>query len=202
MFGQGDWMQSGSPFTNGEMLDKVKGYVSSIKTTVNHAVTQANGESRNVQWTASFSNWLRSADYFGDSRDIATTDLSTKSTAVMNRNGAVASFNVNLHVDINWNASKSAYFQTALRTDNMSGASKERTGEIAHTRDAATALTSSYAGYPPARAIANEAAASMVGQPISADTASLRMDAALVEWVHNTKNESRRQHDRPGDHWY
>ena len=46
----------------------------------------------------------------------------------------------------------------------MSGISGNRTGEIAHTRDAANALTSSYGGSRPARAIANEQAASMVGQ--------------------------------------
>jgi RHS repeat-associated protein len=188
-FGQGDWMRAGSPFTNGEMLGKVKDYVASITNTVNNAVKNANAASRNVKWSASFSNSLKSPEYFKNPRSIATTAWSAKSAIVMNA-GTVASFNVNLQININWNANQSAYFGSALRTDNMGW----KTGEIEHARDAARALTSSYGGARPAVDIANEQAASMVGRYMGEEWASSRMDFALSEWERRTMAQS--QFDR------
>jgi hypothetical protein len=106
MFGQGDWMRAGSPFTNGELLSKAQNYVREITSLVDKAINKANAESRYVKWSADYSNWLKSKENFKDGQ-IATTDLSTKSDAVMNENGTVARFNVNLHIDINWNESQS-----------------------------------------------------------------------------------------------
>jgi len=199
MFGQGDWMRLGSPFTNGDLLSRVQNYLSELKSSVDREVNKANAESRDVKWTADYSNWLKSSKDFKNASDIATTDLSTKSAAVMNANGTVARFNVNLHIDIKWNADQSSYFRTALRTDTF-GLGK--TGEIEHARDALTALTSSYGGSRPARAIANEQAASMLGQSISQEAASSRMDAALVDWRIKTTDQSREDRDASWQHRY
>jgi hypothetical protein len=42
----------------------------------------------------------------------------------------------------------------------------------------------------------------MVGQSMTAEAASLRMDAALVDWVAATKRESIKVHDKSGEHIY
>ncbi len=189
--GQGDWMRAGSPFTNGELLSKVQNYVGAINHSVKTYVKKANKESRNVKWTANVSNWLRSPEHFKDPRDIAKTDWSTKSTAVMNA-GTVASVNINLQVNINWNATKSAHFGNALKTDNMG----RTTGEIEHPRDALKALSSWYGGAPPARDIANKQAASMVGQSIPEEEAAARMDDALRPWADATMVESNLARDQ------
>src|SRR5436309_572040 len=106
----------------------------------------------------------------------------------MNANGTVGSFNVNLQININWNASQSAYFRSALRLDRSEWLGK--TGEIEHSRDALRALTSSYGGAPPARDIANEQADAMVGQSIPAGAASSRMNGALADWAYRTMRQS------------
>jgi hypothetical protein len=197
--GQGDWARLGSPFTNGDLLSRVQNYLGELKSSVDKYVNMANSESQNVKWPADYSNWLKSSKDFKNSQDIATTDLSTKSEAVMNTKGTVASFNVNLHIDINWNADQSRSFGSALRTDTF-GLGK--TGEIEHARDALKALTSSYGGSRPARAIANEQAANMVGQSISHAEASSRMDAALVDWTRRTRDQSREDRDASWQHRY
>jgi hypothetical protein len=200
MFGGGDWMRVGSPFTNGELEGKAKSYVAEIRSIVQQYVDRANKGSRNVHWSASFSNWLKSAENFKDARDIATTDWSTKSEAVMNANGTVASFNVDLQINISWNEKKSDYFGSALMVKPWGF---NKTGEIAHSRDALTALSSSYGGVRSARDIANEYAASMVGQNISKDVAASRMDAGMLGWAGATMQQSRTDHDGPfKDHWY
>jgi uncharacterized protein RhaS with RHS repeats len=201
MFGQGDWTRLGSPFTNGDLLSRVQNYLGELKSSVDKYVNMANRESQNVKWSADYSNWLKSSKDFKNPQDIATTDLSTKSGAVMNANGSVASFNINLHIDINWNANQSRYFGSALRTDTF-GIFGNKTGEIEHARDALKALTSSYGGGPPARAIANGQAVSMLGQSIPQADASSRMDAALVDWVYRTSKQSREDRDASWQHRY
>ena len=118
----------------------------------------------------------------------------------MNANGTVGSFNINLHIDINWNAGRAGAFGSALRTDIFGPFDK--TGEIEHPRDGLRALSSPYGRSPAAYVIANEAASSMVGSHISQEAASQKMDAALVDWKINTTNQTRKDRDASGQHVY
>lgn len=202
MFGQGDWMRAGSPFTNGELLSKAQNYVRKITSIVDKAINKANEGSRNVKWSASINNSLKSSENFKNPRDIATTEWSPESTTVMN-GGIVGSFNVNLQININWNGSRAGSFATALGTTDMEGRFHNKTGEIAHTRDFAKAVNASYGGAPSAVEIANEQAGSMVGQSIPEGVAASRMDAALKPWADATMRQSRIDRDQPfGEHWY
>jgi RHS repeat-associated protein len=201
--GQGDWMRPGSPFTKGDMLRKAQDYVREISFAVKQAVDKANKNSRNVTWSASFSNSIKSREFFKGSRTIATTTWSPNATAVMDA-GAVARFNVNLQVNINWNENRIDSWGSALST-GVWGLGK--TGEIEHSRDALRALTSPYGGVRPAVEIANEQAASMVGQSIPEGTASSQMNTALSSWAAATMNQSHKDHDvwgvpGGGDHVY
>jgi hypothetical protein len=197
--GEGDWKRSGSPFTNGELLTRAKAYVAEIKNIVNRYVGRANAASRNVKWSATFSNNLKSSENFKNPRAIAKTEWDPKATTVMN-GGTVAGFNVNLQINISWNDSKVDYFKSALALKPFGF---EKTGEIEHSRDALNALSAPYGGVPPASAIANEQAAGMAGQSIPADAAASRMNDALRGWTKATTDQSRLDHDLPfGDHWY
>jgi hypothetical protein len=175
-------------------------FVAEVTSIVQRYVDRANAASQNVRWSANFSNWLKSSDNFKNPRDIATTDWSTKSEAAMNANGTVASFNIKLQININWNASKSAYFGSAL---SLKPWGFNKTGEIEHSRDALRALTSSYGGARSASVIANEQAATMVGQSVPAGAAASRMDDALSGWAGATMRQSISDHDGPwGEHGY
>ena len=196
--GQGDWMRAGSAFTNGDRLSAAKNYVGEIKSAVQKSLNEANKNSPFVRWSATVNNLQKSADYFQSPSTTASTELGTTSTAVKDA-GSVASFNINLQININWNESKSASFGLALRTDNTHPLGK--TGEIEHPRDAAFALNHKYGGSRSAVAIANEQASSMVGYDMSAGEASMRMDFALKPWVDAWKAETKKR-DYSGEHTY
>jgi RHS repeat-associated protein len=199
--GQGDWMRSGSPFTNGDMLSKAKNYLGEVKRDVQKALDKANKASQNVNWCARFSNWLKPQKFFEkNSLATAKTEWSPESKTIMNGD-AVGSFDVTLQINVYWNASRSASFTSALETTNMGFLG--HTGEIEHTRDAAKALNEPYGGAPAAVDIANAQAASMVGQRIPAETASAQMNAALAPWATLTMQESHQARDiRSSQHRY
>jgi RHS repeat-associated protein len=200
MFGAGDWMRQGSPFTNGEMLGKAKNYVLELRSIVKSYVDKANEKSCNVTWSADFSNSLRPSTDFSKSAMVATTVLSTQSAAVTNANGTIRNFYVNLQIDIKWNDGQSRYFGNALRPAGANWLGK--TGEIEHARDGLRALSHTYGGALPARDIANQEAASMIGRSIPAEDAAERMDGALAPWVRSTTAQSKIDHDDSLEHMY
>jgi len=195
--GQGDWMRAGSAFTNGDRLSAAKNYVGEITSTVQKALDAANKNSPFVRWSANITNLQKSADYFKNPNTTAKTELGTKSTAVRDP-GSVASFNINLQINISWNENKSASFANALSTGTSNWG---KTGEIEHTRDAAFALNHKYGGAQSAVTIANEQASSMVGLDMSAADASTRMDNALRPWVDAWWAETKKR-DYSGEHTY
>jgi RHS repeat-associated protein len=202
--GQGDWAQLGSAFTNGDLQSMVRSYLGQLQSDVDSYVNKANEASQkaggSATWSADYTNWLKDGKAFQNPRDVATTDFCTETGVFRKENGTVAGFNVNLHIDINWNNDRSGSFASAFRTDVFGPFDK--TGEIEHARDGLRALARPYGGAPPAVAIANKEGASMVGQIMSAAEASKRMDASLAEWISRVRTQSWKDHDGNAQHSY
>jgi RHS repeat-associated protein len=146
MFGQGDWARLGSAFTNGDLQSMVRNYLGQLQSAVDSYVNKANEASQkaggSVTWSADYTNWLKDGKAFQNPRDVATTDFCTETGVSRKENGTVAGFNVNLHIDINWNNDRSGSFASAFRTDIFGPFDK--TGEIEHARDALRALARPY----------------------------------------------------------
>jgi RHS repeat-associated protein len=192
-WGGGDWIKGGNvPARDAELINQ--GHVDrAIKT----FEKQTNAGSPNVRWSAHVNHTVEPGENFKGTKDVyqtAVTSWKTASTATADGGGNINKFSVDLQILVRWNGAADGRFRVmALGTGDR--------GEFAHTQHALDFVRHSYVlkgeSRPAARDIANDAAAEMIGSPMSTGDAGARMQSALSPWVESSQEMSRRLLDPP-----